>query len=165
MVLEMLAPLCKREKSGIHSHGSFLLEAPVPALDGSVDRISTEAFLPCSDLVCPLLMQASYSSLLVLSLRRGGDTAGVDLMAPQIDLVPYHKHLCLICPFLWYHPRWSRVAFWNVSQARPTGEASILPVPVQFPEYSPNPSRNGESQRDEQQPRCPFWVSPRQYMW
>ena len=44
MVLEMLAPLCKREKSGIHSHGSFLLEAPVPALDGSVDRLYTKSF-------------------------------------------------------------------------------------------------------------------------
>ena len=69
MVLEMLAPICKREKSGIHNHGFFPLEASFPALDGGVDRLCTEAFLPCSDLVCPLLMQAPYSPLLVLPLR------------------------------------------------------------------------------------------------
>ena len=46
VVLELLAPICKREKSGIHSCGFFPLEASLPALDGSGDRLSTEAFLP-----------------------------------------------------------------------------------------------------------------------
>ena len=67
--LELLAPICKREKSGIHSLGFFPLEVSLPALDGDVDRLSTEAFLPWLDLVCPLPTQASYSSLLVLPPR------------------------------------------------------------------------------------------------
>ena len=62
-------PICKREKSGIHSLGFFPLEVSLPALDGDVDRLSTEAFLPWLDLVCPLPTQASYSSLLVLPPR------------------------------------------------------------------------------------------------
>ena len=69
MFLELLAPIYKREKSGIHSLGFFPLEASLPALDGDVDSLATEAFLPWSDLVCPLLTQASYSSLLVLPPR------------------------------------------------------------------------------------------------
>ena len=94
MVLEMLAPIRKRGKSGIHSHGFFFpLEASFPALDGGVDRISTKAFLPWSGLVCPLQTQASYSSLPVLPSRQGGDAPGVDLMASQIDFVPYHQDL------------------------------------------------------------------------
>ena len=99
MVLELLAPICKREKSGIHSRDFFPLEVSFPALDGGGDRLSTEAFLPWSNLVCPLLVQAPYSSLLVLPLRWGGDAPGVDLMASQIDLVPYHQDLCFIFPF------------------------------------------------------------------
>ena len=69
VILELLAPICKREKRSIHSHGFFLPEASLPALDGGVDRPSTEAFLPWLDLVCPLPTQASYSSLLILPLR------------------------------------------------------------------------------------------------
>ena len=84
--MKLLAPICKREKSGIHSHGFFLLKVSLPALDGSVDRLSTEVFLPWSDLVCPLPMQAPDSPLPVLPLRWGGDAPGVDLMASQIDL-------------------------------------------------------------------------------
>ena len=52
MVLEELAPICKREKSSIHNRGFFPLEASFPALDGGADRLSTEAFFPWSDLVC-----------------------------------------------------------------------------------------------------------------
>ena len=72
-------------------------EASFPALGRGVDRFSTKAFLPWSDLVCPLPMQLPNSSLPVLPLRWGGDAPGVDLMASQIDLVPYHQDLCLIC--------------------------------------------------------------------
>ena len=98
VVLELLAPICKREKSGIHSRDFFPMEVSFPALDGDVDRLSTAAFIPWSDLVCPLLTQASYSPLLVLPLRRGGDAPGVDLMASQNDLVPYRQDLYLISP-------------------------------------------------------------------
>ena len=71
----------KKETSTI-----FLSEVSFPALDGGVDRLYTKAFLPWSDLVCPLLMQSPYSSLPVLPLRWGGDAPGVDLMASQSDV-------------------------------------------------------------------------------
>ena len=76
----------KREKSGIHSHGFFPLEASLPALDGGIDRLSTEAFLPWLDLVCPISTQVTYLSFLVLPLRQGGDAPGVDLMASQTNV-------------------------------------------------------------------------------
>ena len=99
VVLKVLVSICKREKSDTLSRGFFPPEVILPALDGDVDRLSTEAFLPCLDLVCPLPIQVPYSSLLVLPLRCGGDTPGTDLMSLQIDLVPHHQHLCLISPF------------------------------------------------------------------
>ena len=83
--LELLAPICKREKSSIHKHGFFPLEISFPAVDGGVDRLSTEAFIPSSDLVCPLLKQVSYSSLLIIPPRWGGDAPEVDMMVSQID--------------------------------------------------------------------------------
>ena len=70
----------KKEKSGIHIRGFFPPEASFPVLDGGVGRLSTEAFLPWLDLVHPLLIQAPYSSLPVLPLRRGGDAQRIDLM-------------------------------------------------------------------------------------
>ena len=85
LILELLAPICKREKGGIHSHGFFPPEASLPALDGGVDRLSTEAFRPCSDLICPLPTQVHYPYLPVLPLRQGGDAPGVDLMTSWID--------------------------------------------------------------------------------
>ena len=66
VVLELLALICKREISSIHSHGFFPPEAFFPALGGGVERLSTEAFFPWSGSVCLLLTQAPYSSLLVL---------------------------------------------------------------------------------------------------
>ena len=45
VVLELLVPICKREKSGIHSCGFFLLEISLSVLDGGGDRLSTGAFL------------------------------------------------------------------------------------------------------------------------
>ena len=85
MVLEQLAPICKREKSSFHNRGFFPLEASFPALDGGADRLSTEAFFPWSDLVCSLSTPASYSSLPVPPPRRDGDAPAVDLMASQTD--------------------------------------------------------------------------------
>ena len=64
----------------------FLLEASLPALDGGVDRLYTKAFLPWSDLVCPLSMQATYSSLPVLPLGWGRDAPQVDLMASLTEV-------------------------------------------------------------------------------
>ena len=105
VVLDLLAPICKREKSGIHSRGFLSLEMSFPALDGGVDILSTAAFFPWSDLVCSLLTQASYLSLLVLPLRQGGDALGIALMASQIDLVAYRQDLYLISTFLLMPPR------------------------------------------------------------
>ena len=85
MVLELLAPICKREKSGIYRCGFFPPEASLPTLDVGVDKLYIAAFLPWLDLVCPLLTQAPYSSLLALPPKRGEDAPGIDLMASQID--------------------------------------------------------------------------------
>ena len=86
MVLELLAPIFKGEKSSIYSRGFFLPEASLPALDWGGDRLSTKAFPPWLNLVCPLLTKVPYSSLLVLQPRQGGDAAWVDLMASQTDV-------------------------------------------------------------------------------
>ena len=66
----------------------FLLEASFLALDGGVDRFYNKAFLSWSDLICPLAMQALYSSLPVPPLRRSGDALGVDLMASLPHVQP-----------------------------------------------------------------------------
>ena len=73
MRLEFLAPI-------------FLLEASLLFQDGGIDRLYPKAFLSWLDLVGPLLMQVTYSSLPVLQLRWGGDTPGVDLMASLTDV-------------------------------------------------------------------------------
>ena len=44
VVLELLAPICKGEKSGIHSHGFFPPEASFPVLDRSVDKTLQRSF-------------------------------------------------------------------------------------------------------------------------
>ena len=112
VILELLAPICKREKCGIHSHGFFPPEASLPALDGGVDSLSTEAFRPCSDLICPLPTQVPYPYLPVLPLRQGGDAPGVDLMAPQTDVQFLTiKTFVWFSLLLWCHPGWSRVGF------------------------------------------------------
>ena len=80
--LELLDPICKKEATSAF----FLPEASLPALDGGVDKLYTKAFLPCLDLVCPLLTQASYSSLPVLPPRLGEDAPGVDLIASLLDV-------------------------------------------------------------------------------
>ena len=98
VVLELLAPICKKEKKR-HPQLWLLSTGGIPPCSRwGVNRLSTEDFLPLSDLVCCLPTQAPYSSLPVLPLRWSGDAPRVDLMASQIDLVPYHQDLCLICP-------------------------------------------------------------------
>ena len=96
----------------------FLLEASLPALDGGVDRLYTKAFLPWFDLVCPLLMQALYLSLPVLTPRWGGGAPGVDLMASQTDI-----QFLTIKTLLASDATWGaiRVSFWNASQAKTSG--------------------------------------------
>ena len=64
----------------------FPQEASLPALDGGIDRLYTKVFLSWSELVDPLLTQATYSSLPVLPPRWGGDAPGVDLMASLTDV-------------------------------------------------------------------------------
>ena len=89
----------------------------LPALDGGVDRLYTEAFLLWSDLVCPLLMQVQYSSHLVLPLRWGGDAPGVDLMASQTDV----QFLTIKTLVASDATRGAiRITFWNASQAKTT---------------------------------------------
>ena len=96
----------------------FLLKASLLALDGGVDSLYTEAFLLWSDLVCPLLMQVLYSSLLVLPLRWGGDAPGVDLMASQTD-VQFFTIKTLVASDATRGA--IRITFWNASQAKTTG--------------------------------------------
>ena len=112
VVLDLLAPICKREKSSIHSRGFFPLEVSLPPLDGGVDRSSTEAFLPWLDLVCPLLTKVTYPSLLVPPPRWDGDAPEVDLMASQTDVQFLTlKTFVWFLLLLWCHLGWRRVAF------------------------------------------------------
>ena len=83
--MELLAPICKREKKQHPQPWLLSIRGSLPTLDGGVDRLSTEAFLPWLDLVCLLPMYAPYLSLPVLPPRWGGDAPGVDLTASQID--------------------------------------------------------------------------------
>ena len=99
----------------------FLSEVSLSAVDGFVDRLYTKAFLPWLDLVCPLLMQMPYSSLLVLPLRQGGDVPRVDLMASQTD-VQFLTIKTLIASDVTQGA--IRVTFRNGSQAK-TAEGNI----------------------------------------
>ena len=100
----------------------FLPEASFPALDGGVDRFYTKAFLSWSDLICPLPMQAPYSSLPGLPRSRGGDAPGVDLMAFLTDV-----QLLTIKTLLASDATQGaiRVTFQNASQAKPPGETFV----------------------------------------
>ena len=97
VVLELLDPICKREKSGLHSRGFFPLETSLPALDGGVGSLFTEAFLPWLNLVCPSPTEVPFSSLLVLPPRWREDAPGVDLMTSQTDV-----QLLTIKTFVWF---------------------------------------------------------------
>ena len=116
MRLELLAPICKRERKATNT--IFLPEVSLPALDGGVDRVYAEAFLPWLDLVCPLLMQTPYLSLMVLPSRQGGDAPGVDLMASQTDVQFLTIRTLLVSDATWGA---IRVTFQNATQARTAG--------------------------------------------
>ena len=101
---------------------NFLPEAFFLALDGGVDRFYTKTFLSWLDLICPLLTQVTYSSLLVLRLRQGGDAPGVDLMASLTDV----QLLTIKTLFASDVTQGGiRVTFLNASQAKPLGEIFI----------------------------------------
>ena len=114
--LKLLAPICKRERKVTST--IFLLEASLPALDGGVDRLYTKAFLPWSDLVCPLPAQVPYLSLLDLPPRKSGGAPVVDLMASLTDV-----QLLTIKTLLASDATRGaiRVTFWNASQAKTAG--------------------------------------------
>ena len=97
----------------------FLLEAALPALDVGVDRLYTNAILSWSDVVGPLLTQATYLTLPVLPPRWGGDAPGVDLMVSLTDI-----QLLTIKTMLASDATRGaiRVTFQNVSQAKLLGE-------------------------------------------
>ena len=101
VILELLAPICKIEKSGIHSC-NFFPTGSVPS---------------CSRWGCTLTLHQSFPSLVRLSLsltdastvlvppsstaevgwrRARGRPDGI----PDWFPVPYRQDLCLICPFL-----------------------------------------------------------------
>ena len=106
---------------------------------------STGSILPCSRWGCRQNFHQSFPSLVGLSLSLT-DT-GILLIPPgstieagwrctrgRPDGIP--DWFCsipprpLICPFLWCHHGWSRLAFRNVSQVILPGGATILPVPM-----------------------------------
>ena len=118
MRLELLAPICKREKKATST--ILLLEVSLPALDGGVDRLYTKAFLSWLDLVCPLLTQAIYSFLPVLPPRQGGDAPGVDLMASLSAVQPLTIKTLLASDAT---QGAIRITFQNASQAKTTGES------------------------------------------
>ena len=90
MRLELLAPICKRERGKKKKKRSdqldLLPEVSLPALDRSIDRFYTKAFLSWSDLVCPLPTQEPYLSLPGLPPRSDGDAQGVDVIASLTDI-------------------------------------------------------------------------------
>ena len=68
MSLELLVPICEREKKA--ASAIFLLEASLPALDGGVDRIYTKSFsflvrlsLPLTDAGAILISPGSTTEM------------------------------------------------------------------------------------------------------
>ena len=59
VVLELLVPICMREKSSAQCRGFFLPEASLHALDG-VETGLPPSFLPWPKLTCLLLTQVSH---------------------------------------------------------------------------------------------------------
>ena len=112
LVLDLLAPICKREKCGIHSHGFFPPEVSLPALDGSVDRLSTKAFLSLARLSLSLTDTGDLSVPPGLPTKVGWRYTRVDLMASQTDVQFLTiKTFVWFSFLLWCHLGWSRVAF------------------------------------------------------
>ena len=142
MVLELLPPICKREKK----------QHPQPWL------FSTRSALPCSrwgyrqtlhrsfpSLVCPLPTQVSCPSRSTTEVawrRTRGRPDGIPDSCP----VPYHQHLCLVFPFPLIPPRVEPSSFPRMfPKVGLLGEVSMFRVPMYIPEYSPGLSRSSES--------------------
>ena len=100
-------------------------------------------------------MQALYSSLLVIPPRWGEDVPGVDLIASLLDIQLFTFNLI----FLWCHPGWIRVTFWNASQAKTAvgniRHLSACAQPWVFPDYNKTDMNI--------KLRCSFQASPHQY--
>ena len=115
--LELLAPICKRERSNQH----HLSTGGVPHWSTWGCRQTLHQSFPSLVGLCPLPMQPLYSSLPVPPPRQGRDAPGVDLMASQTDVQFLTiKTFVWFLLFLWCHPECNRVAFLNASQARTT---------------------------------------------
>ena len=142
MVLELLAPICKREKSSIHSRGFFPPEVPFPALDGDIDRLSTEAFLPWSAPYQRRCLVPAGSTTEVAWRCTRGRPDGIPDSCP----VPYHQHLCLVFPFPLMPPGVEQSSLPGMfPKVGLLGEVSMFRVPMYIPEYSPDLSRSSES--------------------
>ena len=116
----------------------------------------TKAFLSWSDLVCPLPMQATYSSLAVLPPRWGGDAPRVDLIASLTDV-----QLLTIKTLLTSDATRGaiRVTFQNASQAKLLGETFLTWVLMHYPEYILDNNKTNTNIKL----RCSFQASPHQY--
>ena len=154
MGLKLLASICtrdksKKKKSGLYSHGFFLLEASLPALDESEDTLSTKLSFPGETWSVPYQhrcftgsLQPTHSTIKVVWRCTRGRHDSI----PNWFLVPYHQDFCLICPFPLILPGVEYSTFPGMFlKLELLGEASILRVPVHIPRYSPDHSRISES--------------------
>ena len=127
--LELLAPICERDNSGIHSRDFFPLVVSFPALDGGEDRLFTEAFLPWSDLVCPCGLLTPFSPSYTIKAGRRRTSSRPD-SSPNRVLVPTTKIFDL--PFF-SDSTWDvAVISQNVSQTRTAMGSICPPVPVRM---------------------------------
>ena len=84
VVLELLAPICKRERSGIHSCGFFPPEASLPGLENLriVDNFyQTSLFFPMPTVVISTLCEDGSTTLGPYSLVQPYYVAGKDFYA------------------------------------------------------------------------------------
>ena len=88
MSLELLSPICKREKSDQHRFST----GGVPPCSRCGCRQTLHQRFPFLVGLCLLSTQVTYSSLPVLPLRQGGDAPGVDLMASLTDVQLLTSH-------------------------------------------------------------------------
>ena len=127
-VLELLAPIYKREKSDVQHPCFFPLGCPLPVLNGGGgDRLSTEAFLAWSDSVWPYPCRHFARSPQLSSFCQWGGAA-VDPAHPKLVSSSLPSRPLFDLPFfLWCHPECNRVVFWNISQAKTPRESIHLP--------------------------------------
>ena len=147
MVLELLAHIGMRKKRGASTAMDFFSpEASFPALDGGVDRLSTDAFLPWPDFssvqfisvtqLCLTLwnpMDCTHQAFLSITNSRSL------LKLISIELVMPSNHLIFCCPLLLPSIFPSIRVFSNMSQLftssgqsiGASASASVLPMNIQ----------------------------------